>query len=176
MLQSTWPWFILRFLSLPVPFLSLCWPFHVLLLQTVSLLFPCSTVFFSYYSTLADGFSLASEFQQIFFSLSDYSSYSSDLNNAEDCMVSACLLISKLSSSFTNPLTIVPSAPIIIIITVTIKFCGFLFSSLTRSKYLSLSFFFFYFYSVVRKDGKVYDSAGSLFFFDYHKSRVAEIK
>ena len=60
-----------------------------------------------------------------------------DLNNAIVWMVSTRPLISKSSSSFTNPLGIVPSEPTRIGITVTFMFHSF-FSSQARSKYLSL--------------------------------------
>ena len=54
-------------------------------------------------------------------------------------MVSACPLISKSSSSFTNPLEIVPSTPIMIGITVTFIFPSLFsfFCSLATSRYLS---------------------------------------
>ena len=60
-----------------------------------------------------------------------------DLNNAKVWIVSSCLLISKLSCPFTNPLGIVPRAPITFGIIVTFMFYSF-FSSLDRSRYLSL--------------------------------------
>ena len=53
-------------------------------------------------------------------------------------MVSTCPLISKSASTFTNPLEIVPSAPITISITVPFIFHCLFFSSLARSTYLSL--------------------------------------
>ena len=52
-------------------------------------------------------------------------------------MVSALLLISKFSSPFNKPLVIIPSTPITIGINVTFLFHSF-FSSLAKSKYLSL--------------------------------------
>ena len=63
-------------------------------------------------------------------------SIQANLNNAVVWMVSACPLISKSSSPFTNPLGIVPSALITISITVTLMFHSFL-SSLARSMYSS---------------------------------------
>ena len=59
------------------------------------------------------------------------------LNNAVVWMVSARPLISKSSSSGSNPLVTVPSAPITIDITATFMFHRF-FSSLARYRYLSL--------------------------------------
>ena len=64
-----------------------------------------------------------------------------DLSSAVVWMVSACPLISKFSSPFTNLLGIVPSARITIGITVTFMF--HVFSSLTRSWYLSIFSFSF---------------------------------
>ena len=49
-----------------------------------------------------------------------------NLNNAVVLMVSTCPLISKSSSLFTNPLGIVPSAPITISITITFMFHSFI--------------------------------------------------
>ena len=82
--------------------------------------------------------------------------------------------ISSTSSRLSKPEGIVPSLPIIIIITVTFTFNSFLFSSLARSKYLS---FFLYFLRLSRwglPDSKVHCSAVSLLFFffvvvKYHK-------
>ena len=65
-----------------------------------------------------------------------------DLNNAIVWMVSTRLLISKSSSTFTNPLVTVLSAPITISITVTYMFHSF-FRSPARSRYLSLFSHFF---------------------------------
>ena len=59
------------------------------------------------------------------------------LNNALAWMVSTRSLISKSPSLCTNPLVIVPSAPITIGINVTFLFHRF-FSSLARSRYSSL--------------------------------------
>ena len=58
-----------------------------------------------------------------------------DINNCAFWMVYAHPLISNSFNSFTKPLWIVPSTPIIICITVTFIFHSF-FSSLARSKYL----------------------------------------
>ena len=60
-----------------------------------------------------------------------------DLCNTVVWIVSTCPLISESSSPFTNPLGIVPRAPITIGITVTFIFHNF-FSSLARFRYLSL--------------------------------------
>ena len=60
----------------------------------------------------------------------------SDLNTAVVWIVSTCPLISKSSIPFTNPLGIVPSAPITSGITVT--FMIYAFSSLARLIYLCL--------------------------------------
>ena len=65
-----------------------------------------------------------------------------DLNNTVVWMVSAHPLIFKSSSPFTNPLVIVPNAPITIDITVTQIFHScffFFFNSLARTMYFSLS-------------------------------------
>ena len=59
------------------------------------------------------------------------------LNNAVVWMVSTRPPASKFSSPFSNPLVTVPNAPITIGIIVTCMFHGF-FSSLARSRYLSL--------------------------------------
>ena len=91
-----------------------------------------------------------------------------DLNNAVVWMVPSRPLISKSSSSLTNPLLIVPSAPITIGITVTIMLHSF-FSSLARSRYLSLYFTFLQFYPVVSRNGKIHYSVVSLYFVDYRK-------
>ena len=61
-----------------------------------------------------------------------------DLNNAIFWMFSPRPLISKPSSSTINLLVTVPSTPNIIGITITFKFHSFFFSSLARSRYLSL--------------------------------------
>ena len=63
-----------------------------------------------------------------------------NLYNAVVWMVSTCSLISKSSSPCTNLLVTVLSAPITIGITVTFMFHSF-FSSLARSRYLSLFLF-----------------------------------
>ena len=62
-----------------------------------------------------------------------------DINNAVVWMVSSRPLVSKSSSTSTNPLVTVPNAPITIGIIVTLMFHSF-FCSLARSKCLSLSF------------------------------------
>ena len=64
-----------------------------------------------------------------------------DLNNAVVWMVSTCPLISKSSSSFTNPLGIVPSAPITIGITANFMSHSFFFV-LLQSQDIYFSFHF----------------------------------
>ena len=61
-----------------------------------------------------------------------------DRNNSGVRMDSICLLISKFSILFTSPLVTVPNTSVIIGIIVNIMFHSF-FSSLARSRYLSLS-------------------------------------
>ena len=87
-----------------------------------------------------------------------------NLNNAVIWMVCTCPLITKSHSPCYNPLVTPPSPSITIDFTVTFMFQGF-FSSLARSRYLSLFLFFFFsssrFFSVVSRNY----SAGSFFFF-----------
>ena len=59
------------------------------------------------------------------------------LYNAVVLMASTCPFISKSSRPFINPLVTIPSAPLIIGITVTFMFHSF-FTSLERSRYLNL--------------------------------------
>ena len=61
-----------------------------------------------------------------------------DLGNAVVSMVSSCPLIFKSSRPCTNSLVTVSSAPFTIDITVTFMFHSFFFSSLARSRYLSI--------------------------------------
>ena len=84
-----------------------------------------------------------------------------DLNNAIVWMVSFCPNIFKSPSPFTNPLEIVLRASIIIGIIITFVLQQF-FSSLARSRYLSL-FLFSVNFIVVCQDGKIHNLAGSLF-------------
>ena len=77
-------------------------------------------------------------------------------------MVPTCYLISQSSSSFSISLRIIPSPPISISITVTSMFRSF-FNYLGRYIYLSICWLFFQFYSVVFRDGKIQNSAGSIF-------------
>ena len=103
-----------------------------------------------------------------------------DLNNAVIWMVSTWPLISKSSNSFTKPLGIVPSGPVIIGITISFIFHS-LFSSLARSMYLSLFLLSVIFYSVVHWDAEVTCSVGFLFFFFLfltisRSDRLSEIK
>ena len=87
-----------------------------------------------FWGVSADGFSQEFEWQQVSLTLL---SILANLDNTVVWMVSTCPLISKSSSSFTNSLGIIPSAPITIGITVIFMFPRF-FSSLARSRYLSL--------------------------------------
>ena len=70
-------------------------------------------------------------------------------------------LISKSSSPFTNPLVIVPRAPITIGITTFMFYCFFQF--LRKGQVLIFLFAFFHFYSVFSRYSKVHNSASSLF-------------
>ena len=79
------------------------------------------------------------------------------------------ILWSTLSNPFSSllkPLGIVPSAPIIIGVTVTFMFHNFL-SSVAPFNYFYL-FVFFDFQSVICRDSKIDKSAGSLFFVNYY--------
>ena len=87
-------------------------------------------------SPLADGFSLKSKWQQVSSSLQDSSLYSAVFNNAVVWMTSARSPTSKSSSPFTNPLIIVPNAPITIGIIATCMFHNFL-NCQARSRYYS---------------------------------------
>ena len=78
-------------------------------------------------------------------------------------MVSTRPLIPKYSSPCTNTLVTVTSAPITISITFTFMFHSFYQFSHEVLIFISL-FAFLQFYSVVSRNGKVYYSAGSLFF------------
>ena len=64
-----------------------------------------------------------------------------DLNNPVVCMVFICPLIFKSSTSFTNPLGVVPSPLLTTGITVTVMFHSFLFSS---KVYVLISLFAFF--------------------------------
>ena len=80
---------------------------------------------------------------------SQVSSIQAGLSNAVTWIVSTCALISKSSAPFTNPLMIVPRAPIAIGITITFMFHSF---SIPSAELLSLLFAFFQFYSVLSRD------------------------
>ena len=86
------------------------------------------------------------------------------LNNAIIWMVSTCPPTSKTSSSFDNPLVLVPKAPKTIGIIVTFMFHSF-FQFPSKVEVLSLLFTFFQFYSVVSWDSKDDKFANSFFFF-----------
>ena len=78
-----------------------------------------------------------------------------------------CPLISKSSSSFTNPLGIFPNAPITIDITITSMF--YIFCSLARSQYLSFFLFSFNFTLWSARMAKSSIHLVLFFFFvDYH--------
>ena len=85
-------------------------------------------------------------------------------NNAVFWMISTQPLTSKFYRPFNNPSVTVPKAPITIGIIVTFMFQSF-FSSLARSRYLSLFFTFFQFLSVVSRDSKIDNFADFLSFF-----------
>ena len=72
-------------------------------------------------------------------------------------------LISKSLNPLTKPLEIIPSKSVTIGITVIFMFHSY-FSSLTRSRYLSLFIAFFDFHLVVGGDCKVHYLAGSFFY------------
>ena len=84
-------------------------------------------------------------------------------NNAVIWMVSTRPPTSKSSRPFDNPLVTVPKAPITIGIIVTFMFHSF-FSSLARSKYLSLFSHSFSFILYVSRHSKVDNFVGFLFF------------
>ena len=112
---------------------------------------PCK--FFT--SSLAAGLSLESKTPQVSRALLRI------LTNDVVCLVSISPPISNSSNPFTNDLGNVPSVPITVGITVTFMFHNF-FSSLARSKYLSLFSFSLIF--VVCRNGKVHSSVGSILF------------
>ena len=64
-----------------------------------------------------------------------------DINKAVVWMVSTCYLISKPSTTFTNTLGIVPSAPITIGITVIFMFDSFFQFFFSQSPDINLSFY-----------------------------------
>ena len=85
-----------------------------------------------------------------------------DLNNAILWMITTCSLILKSLSPFTSPLRIVPSSWITISLTVTFMF-HYYFSSLARSRYLSL--FFSLLFSLSGPPGRQSTLFGSFSFF-----------
>ena len=78
-------------------------------------------------------------------------------------MASTRVLVSNSPRPFTNPLVTVPSASITIGITVTFIFHSFFFQFPSKILVLVSLFSFFQFYSMVCRDGKVHNSASSLF-------------
>ena len=127
-------------------------------------------------SALADGLSLESGDSKAPQVSQTLLNNLADLNNAVIWMRSARVPISNSPSLLPKPLRIIPSAPIVIGITVNFLSHSF-FTSLARSKYLSLFYLFIYFWfplSVVSRDGKVHHPASlfvcffALFFFCYH--------
>ena len=89
------------------------------------------------------------------------------LNNVVVWMVSTRPPTSKSPSPFNNPLDTVPNAPITIGIIVNYMFDSF-FQFPSKVEVLILLFPFFQFYSVVSRDSKVDNFAGSLLFVDYY--------
>ena len=87
-----------------------------------------------------------------------------DVSNVVDWMISTHILIYNSSIRFTNSLVTVPSALITIGITVTFMFHSFFKFPRNIQELIFLSAFL-QFYSVVCRDGKVLNSASSLFFF-----------
>ena len=85
-----------------------------------------------------------------------------DFNNAVLWMVSILPLLFKSFSPCINPLVTVPSAPIIIDITVTLTFHSF-FQFPRKIEVLIFLLVFFQFYTVVSRISKVHKSASSLF-------------
>ena len=93
-----------------------------------------------------------------------------DFNSAVVCMVSTSVLISnsfKSSSLFTDPLVILPGAPITTGITVTFMFRSF-FQFPSMVQVLIFLFAFLQFYLMVCLDGKVQNLSSSLFFVDWY--------
>ena len=85
-----------------------------------------------------------------------------DLKNTVVWTVSTHPVISKSSSSGTNPLGTIPRAPITIGIIVTFMFHSF-FNSLARSRFLSYFSHPFNFYCVVSRNSKIHNPANCLF-------------
>ena len=95
-----------------------------------------------------------------------------DFNYAVVWMVSTCPLISKTFHPCTNPLVIVPNAPITIGITVTLMFHSFLlffffFQFCSKDQVFISLFAYLQFYPVVSRNGQVHYSVGSLIYFFY---------
>ena len=97
------------------------------------------------------------------------------LNNVVIWMVFTRSPTSKSSSLFSNPLVIVPNAPITIGIIVTFMFHSF-FQFPNKVEVLILFFIFFQFYSVVRRDNQVDNFASSLFLLIIRSGLLAEIR
>ena len=113
-------------------------------------------------SAVADGFSLASEWQQCPQVSRTLLSILAVLNNAVVWMVSTRKPTSKSSSPFSNPLVTVPNAPITIGILFTCMFHIF-FNSLARSIYLS--FFSHSFSFILWSAGTAKSTILQVFFF-----------
>ena len=102
---------------------------------------------------LADGLSLESERQQV---SRTFLCILASLNNAVVWIASTPPLISNSYNPLTKPLGTIPSAPVIIGITVTIMFHSF-FNSLARFKYLSIfSFLIFFLWSAVKAKSTIW--------------------
>ena len=107
---------------------------------------------------LVEGLSLESEWQQVSSGLQDFFfSMLTDLNNAEDCMVSILPLISNCSNLLSRPLWIVPSASTATGITTTNIFYFFFlfFGKVPIFIYIFVFFHFNSFISTVLKLKKV---------------------
>ena len=99
-----------------------------------------------------------------------------DLNNTAGWRVSARPLMYQASSPISNPVGTVSNAPITVGITVIFMFYN-IFSSLTKSKCLSLFFGFFDFHTVIHRDGKINYMAGSFILLPIPRfRRPAEIR
>ena len=155
--SSAWPKFNLQYNSLWIAFFAHCCQFlYSFCARLLSL---------SFYSFKS--FSYQCKLMIFQWNLSDTRtllSIPADLNSAVIWMVSTCLLISKFSSPCNNPMVTVLSSPITIGITITFMLHIFFYSQV-RSRYLSL-FLLSINSTLLFLDGKVHNSASSLFFVD----------